>query len=145
MLPTVRNIYPDEERQGKERKGKSLCRTTAQSTEDRANIIMDWFADHPEIDLIRWPSKSPDLNPIENLWGQMILNWGDPFHGARRRTGKELDATVRQVKERLQECIVCLNSKFPPPVELIWQNIYIGDSYNQSWQYNYFINMIRKH
>jgi hypothetical protein len=24
-------------------------------------------------------------------------------------------------------------------------NFQIGDSYNQSWQYNYFINKIRKH
>jgi hypothetical protein len=45
-------------------------------------------------------------------------------------------------------CIVCLNSKFPPPVELCWQNKNIsklGILNNQSWQYNYFTNMIRKH
>jgi hypothetical protein len=45
-------------------------------------------------------------------------------------------------------CIVCLNFKFPPPVEVCWQikNTYflIVDCYNQSWQYDYFINMIRK-
>jgi hypothetical protein len=51
------------------------------------------------------------------------------------------------------EPIVCLNSKFPPPVELCWQNKNISKlgilitviTYNQSWQCNYFINMIRKH
>jgi hypothetical protein len=45
--------------------------------------------------------------------------------------------------------IVCLNSKYPPPVELCWQNKNISKLgiliLNQSWQYNYFINMIRKH
>jgi hypothetical protein len=42
--------------------------------------------------------------------------------------------------------IVCLNSKFPPPVELCWQikNISKLGIVITSWQYNYFINMIRK-
>jgi hypothetical protein len=43
------------------------------------------------------------------------------------------------------QCIVCLNSKLPPPVELRWQNENIsklGILNNQSWQYNYFTNMI---
>jgi hypothetical protein len=44
--------------------------------------------------------------------------------------------------------IVCLNSKFPPPVELCWQNKNISQLRilnNQSWQYNYFTNIIQKH
>ena len=43
----------------------------------RAHATRDWLQNH-NIDVFGpWPSKSPDMNPIENLWAQMENAIGD--------------------------------------------------------------------
>jgi len=35
-----------------------------------SRIIKSWFKDeHPEIEVLDWPRRGADLNPIENVWG----------------------------------------------------------------------------
>lgn len=34
-----------------------------------------YFDTHPEIVLLRFPPKSPDINLIENVWAKMVYNW----------------------------------------------------------------------
>ena len=52
----------------------------------------DWLKSN-NVPLIQWPSNSPDLNPIENLWGHIsrqLYENGTQFHSVRELKSKLL-------------------------------------------------------
>ena len=38
----------------------------------KARIVTQWFEEQQNITLFHWPSKGCDLNPIENVWGNIV-------------------------------------------------------------------------
>ncbi len=55
-----------------------------------AKASSTWFKDHG-IPVLNWPENSPDLNPIENLWGIVKTK----MRYARPNNAEELKATIR--------------------------------------------------
>ena len=38
----------------------------------KANIVRAWLNEHPQLNVLPWPAKGADMNPIENVWGEMV-------------------------------------------------------------------------
>ncbi len=55
-----------------------------------AKATSTWFKHHG-IPVLNWPANSPDLNPIENLWGIVKRK----MRYARPNNAEELKATIR--------------------------------------------------
>ncbi|DAZ95921.1 TPA: hypothetical protein N0F65_012398 [Lagenidium giganteum] len=59
-----------------------------------------WF-ESAGVDVMDWPSKSPDLNPIENVWGKLSR---DVYAGGRQfRTVDELRAQIKESWSRITQ------------------------------------------
>ena len=42
-----------------------------------ARAVREWFAGQENLQLLDWPSKGCDCNPIEHIWGNMVNMWED--------------------------------------------------------------------
>ncbi len=74
-----------------------------------------WFSDHG-VTVLDWPANSPDLNPIENLWGIVKRKMRD----TRPNNADELKATVKETWASIppQQCHKLITS-MPHRIEAV--------------------------
>lgn len=68
LIPTVESVFGN---------GTTIKLLQDGSSVHNSRIVQTWINEQENIELIRLPPKSPDLNPIENMWAMMVQNW-DP-------------------------------------------------------------------
>ncbi|KAH9641330.1 hypothetical protein HF086_002652 [Spodoptera exigua] len=96
MLPTVRVVYPEAEH-------PEITFIQDNCPIQRSRIVQQWIDQQPNLRTVPWPSRSPDLNPVENLWAIMVQRW-DP---RSERTKEALVAHVDEVWESLRGSDLC--------------------------------------
>lgn len=81
LVPSIRQLYRNREVIFQQ--DGASCHT--------AKSTMNWLRDN-RIEVIDWPSSSPDLNPIENLWGIM-----------KKKLRNDRPTTKDELREKLQK------------------------------------------
>ncbi len=80
-----------------------------------AHTAISWFNDHG-VTVLDWPANSPDLNPIENLWGIVKRKMRD----TRPNNADDLKATVKETWASIppQQCHKLITS-MPRRIEAV--------------------------
>lgn len=84
------------------------------------------FLEDEGLKVLEWPPQSPDLNPIEQVWGWMVMQMRDMTF----KSIKDIRALVRELWEKIpKETILAYIHKIPSKMEYI--KTHNGDLYSE--------------
>lgn len=64
------------------------------------------FKENNNIEILPWPSMSPDINPIENVWGLMKMKIARKWKSSLKSSTRLLQATWKELPLQLAENLV---------------------------------------
>jgi transposase len=86
LLPSLERLHPDGDCLFQQ--DGAPCHTS--------KVAQRWFASH-RLHLLPWAPSSPDMSPIENVWGMMKKK----IRKERPRTKEELMAALRRIWDNI--------------------------------------------
>ena len=84
MVPSVRMLYP---------KGIVHLQQDHSSIRD-SRVVQEWLSRQADVELLRWPPRARDMNPIENMWSEVKRTMQDTWFVHPSRNSDELWALV---------------------------------------------------
>jgi len=84
MVPSVWLLYPE---------GIIHLQHDHSSVND-SRVVQEWISRQAYVEILDWPPRAPDVNPIQNMWSEMKRTMQDTWPVLPPRNSEELWAFV---------------------------------------------------
>jgi len=111
MVPSVRMLYP---------KGVTHLQQDHSSIHD-SRVVQEWVSRQADVELLDWPPRAPDMNPIENMWSEVKRTMQETWPVLHpRKSGEqwtlvsdawdEVASSTRYIRSRIESMTRRMNS-----------------------------------
>jgi transposase len=97
LLPSVSYLFPDN--------SNNWFLQEDNDPKHKSKICAEWKASHG-IEVLPWPANSPDLNPIENVWGLLKLKISQRRYSSLNALEKEISREWKNLDNSYAENLV---------------------------------------